>query len=430
MRNSPLISAHVVWLLLGILSAASMEYYVAEIWSSGQPSHFSDFYAPWWGAHELLLHGRNPYSPEVAHEIQRVIYGAPVNSTADDPLGIGGGFAYPPHAALLLWPTIHMSFPAAQRVFIPVSILATLLSVALWLRVLRFPSSTLTWLTVALFTLGGFPALQGIKLQNLSLIAAAFIAITLFLLAGNHLVLSGVFLAVSTFKPQFSIALIPWLAIWTLSDWRRRRLLAWSFLSMLLLLVLFSEWLVPGWISSFLHIIRAYRHYTYGHSLLDVWFTPSWGPWIAASLLLLTLVFSWPHRMQSADSAQFLSTASLLLAVTLVVIPTLAPHAQLLLLPGFLCLLRDRSLLRSSGPLSRIFLAAVWALLAWPWIAALGLLLAALRFPPPALLRFWEVPLYTSPLLPFAVSLALGCLVRAGSRPSDQVPRLPALAKV
>lgn len=424
MRNSPLISAPMVWLLLGILSAASMEYYVAEIWSSGQPAHFSDLYAPWWGAHELLLHGRNPYSPEVAHEIQNVIYGASVNSTAEDPLGIGGGFAYPPHAALLLWPTIHMSFPAAQGVFISISILATLLSVALWLRALRFPWSPLIWLTVALFTVGSFPALQGIKLENLSLIAAAFIAITVSLLAADHLVLSGIFLAVSTFKPQFTIALIPWLAIWTLSDWRRRRLLAWSFLTTMLLLVLFSRWLVPGWISSFLHIIRAYRRYTYGHSLLDVWFTPTWGPWIGASLLLLTLAFSWRHRSQSADSARFLSTVSLLLAVTLVVIPTLAPHAQLLLLPGFLCLLRDRFLLRSSGPLARTFLAAAWALLAWPWIAALGMLLAAVQFSTPALLRFWEVPLYTSPLLPFAVATALGCFVRARQtfRPSPPAP--------
>jgi len=116
-----------------------MAYYVAEIWSARQPPHFNDFYASWWGAHELLVHRRNPYSPAVAHEIQTAIYGAPVASdSALDPTGIAGGFAYPPYAALLLWPLIYLSFPVAQAVFLSVSILAMLLSFAGWVRLLRF----------------------------------------------------------------------------------------------------------------------------------------------------------------------------------------------------------------------------------------------------------------------------------------------------
>ena len=95
-------------------------------------------------------------------------------------------------------------------------------------------------------------------------------------------------------------------------------------------------------------------------------------------------------------------------------IPTLAPHAQLLLLPGFLCLLREREALLQ-GSVSRPLLAAAWALLAWPWIAALGLLLAAICWPLSSLLGFWQVPLYTSPLLPLAVLLALGSGVRKGA---------------
>jgi hypothetical protein len=50
-------------------------------------------------------------------------------------------------------------------------------------------------------------------------------------------------------------------------------------------------------------------------------------------------------------------------------------------------------------------------MLAWPWIAASGLLLAAVRLPESALLRYWQIPLYSSPLLPAVVSLALGCLL-------------------
>jgi len=425
MNSSPIAKA-TLWLFLSILSAGSMAWYVVAIWSANQPPQFSDFYAPWWAAHELLLHHRNPYSPAVAHEIQTVIYGAPASETStNDPSNIAGGFAYPPYAALLLWPAVYLSFPDAQKVSLVASGLATLLSLALWLRALRFRLPLLQWLTIALFALGSFPALQAMKLQNLSAIAAFLIAVSLFLLSDDHLVLAGIFLALSTFKPQFTVALILWLALWTIGNWRRRSRLAWSFLITIFLLVLISEWLVPGWIRTFLSVLSAYRHYTYGHSLLDVWFTPGWGLLIGACLMLAALAFCWRYRMESADSKPFLGVISLVLAVTLIVIPTLAPHAQLLLLPGFLCLFCDRTLLSSSSAFSRMVLAAAWALLAWPWLASFSLSLAALRVPVSRLLRFWEIPLYTSPLLPLAVCLALGCLLRrlpTGARQPLQIP--------
>jgi hypothetical protein len=418
-KNSPL-AKPVWWLLLGIVSGGSMAYYVGQIWSANQPANFNDLYAPWWGAHELLRHGRNPYSPEVAREIQTVIYGAPVASDVQDPSGIGGGFAYPPYIALLLWPTIYMSFSAAQKAFLSVSILGTLLSIVIWFRLARFRRSSLIWLAAIVFTFGSFPVLQGIKLQNPSLLAAFFIAITFFLLFTDHLVLAGAMLAVSTFKPQFTIALIPWLALWTLGDWRRRRPVAWSFLASMFLLIGVSEWLLPNWIPSFLRVVRAYRHYTYGHSLLDLWFTPTWGPIVAAFVLLAVLALCWKHRWHASDSPDFMVVTSLVLAVTLLIIPTLAPHAQVLLLPGILCLLQSRTLPSSTGTLRRLVLAGTWTLLAWPWIAAFALLLAAMKFPAHNLLRFWELPLYTSPILPVALVLGLSGLLFPGSSGNDQ----------
>ncbi len=411
MKKSPFLSKPVLWLLLSILSAVSMAHYVNAIWSANQPPYFSDLYAPWWGAHELLLHGRSPYSPAIAHEIQTVIYGAPVESSPDDPSGIAGGFAYPPYAALLLWPTVHLPFPVAQKVFFCTSVLVMLLSLTLWLRVLHFRPPPLQRLAIALLVLGSFPALQAIKLQNMSLIAAALIAITLSLLSADYLILAGIFLAASSFKPQFVVVLIPWLALWTAADWRRRRSAAWSFLITMLALAVVSEWLVRGWVPSFLNVVRAYGHYTYGHSLLDVWFTSAFGHVASAVLLLATLVLCWPYRTQSADSPGFFVVSSLLLAANVVVIPTLAPHAQLLLLPGFLCLLSRPVPHRPANSLARRLRFAAWILLAWPWIACFGLLVAALGLPVTPLLRFWEVPLYTSPLLPLAVLLALGCLL-------------------
>jgi hypothetical protein len=403
-------SVRSIWLLLGVLAAASMVYYVEAIWGADQPEQFSDLYAPWWAAHELLLHGRDPYSPAVAHEIQVVIYGSAVGASADDPNGIGGGFAYPPYATLLLWPLIYTSFPTAQRIFLLFSVLLTLLSLALWVRAFRLRLSAVGWVTLALFVMGSFPVLQGIKLQNLSLVAAGVLAIAVVFLAGDQLILSGIFLAGCTFKPQFTVALLIWLILWTCADWRRRRALLWSFLISLGVLVAISQWLVPGWISSFLRVVSAYQHYTYGHSLLDVWFAPRFGPFVSAGLLLGALGLCWPHRSQAAGSPRFLLATSLALAANVVVIPTLAPHAQLLLLPGFLCLLPAVHARWVSTLPARMVRSAAWILTAWPWIAAFALSGTAVWLQAAKLHRFWQVPLYTSPVIPMAVALALSFL--------------------
>src|SRR5215471_12224680 len=157
------------WLLLGGVCFASMAFYTVRVWSANQPEHFSDLYAPWWGAHELLLNRRNPYSPAVAHEIQTVIYGKAAIPSPDDPMGMGGGFAYPPYTALLLWPTIYCSFANAARLFLFLSVSLTLLSILLWLRALRISVSPWHFIALALFVFGSFPVLEGLKLLNLSL---------------------------------------------------------------------------------------------------------------------------------------------------------------------------------------------------------------------------------------------------------------------
>jgi hypothetical protein len=126
---------------------------------------------------------------------------------------------------------------------------------------------------------------------------------------------------------------------------------------------------------------------------------------------LTVLVLCWRYRRHSEDSPGFFLAISFILAATLVVIPTLAPHAHLLLLPSFLCLLRYRSSFSSSIRFARLLLLAVWLLFAWPWVAAAALTMAAIVLPVAALLPCWELPLYTSPVMPFAVLLALGFLL-------------------
>jgi len=411
-----------IWLLLSLVAAVSMSFYVLQIWSAGQPEHFSDLYARWWGAHELFLHGRDPYSPAVSHEIQTVIYGSASKPSPDDPDGIGGGFAYPLYTSFLLWPTIHLSFPTAEKIFLALSIAITVLSVVLWMRSVEIRPTPVRWIALLLLVFGSFPTLQGLKLVNLSLLAAGLIAVGISLVRSQRLIAAGIVLASATFKPQFVIVIVPILFLWIWGNWTRRRSLAWSFFATLLLLFGSSEFLLPGWIHSFLGVARAYQHYTFGHSLLDLWFTPAFGPVAAAVLILAVFALCWRWRSQEADSPQFLVGISLALAATVVVIPTLAPHAQLLLLPGVLYLWKNWKDFRKLPRIARLLSIATAALLAWPWLGAFGLMsLAAVGYPTGRLLRYWEVPLATSPVLPLAMLLCLGATVGPLLRPTERV---------
>jgi hypothetical protein len=401
-----------LWLVLSVIAAFSMWHYVTYIWNANQPAHFSDLYAQWWTAHELFLHGRHPYTLEIAREIQTMIYGAPVSTTTTgDPAELSGGFAYPLYVVFLMWPALHLPFATVQIIFACIFLGLTLLSLFLWLKTLDWQLPPAQLATLVLFTLGSFPVLQGIKLQNLSLLAAFLVAATLASLASDRLILAGILLAAATIKPQFVFLLLPWLTIWAIADWRRRRSFGWAFLATMSFLIVSSEWLAPGWISRFFRILRAYKQYTYGHSLLDVWFTPRIGPFVAAALVLLAFVLCWRCRACPAKSTQFLLASSFLLAATLAVIPTLAPHAQLLLLPGFLLLLRYRHSIWQSSRGARLLLVSAWILLAWAWIAAFGLSVAAIWMSNANLIRFWMLPLYTSPLVPLGMLFVLGFIL-------------------
>ena len=55
----------------------------------------SDLYPRWLGARELLLHHRDPYSPEVTREIQIGYYGRPLDPSRPQDPRDQQGFAYP-----------------------------------------------------------------------------------------------------------------------------------------------------------------------------------------------------------------------------------------------------------------------------------------------------------------------------------------------
>jgi len=400
--------------LLALAAAASawcftnlvlVPYQVADAATTGRPrGNLSDLYPRWLGTRELLLHGRDPYSAEITREIQVGYYGRPLDPTRPHDPKDQQAFAYPLYVVFLLAPTVRLPFHTVQIGFHWLLLLLIAASVPLWLRALRWRISYLSTVTWILLTLGSFPAIQGLKLQQLTLLVSALLAACAASLASGGLVLPGILLALSTIKPQLAAIPAAWLTLWTISDWRHRQRLAWSFALTLAVLLVSAEVVLPGWITRFRTAAADYWQYTGGgQSILDVALTGILGQAVAGVILVALAVYCWRERREPADSPGFGFTFSLVLAVTLVVIPTFALYNQVLLLPPIMLMVRSASDICQKGRLSRLFLMLTTLCVLWPWFTAGMLDLALLVLPHTTVQKAWSVPLWPSLAVPLTV---------------------------
>src|SRR5215203_4885487 len=121
-RSTPGISRSAAWLLLAMLGALGMWGYISLVNipffareeqaapATANEGYHSDLYPRWYGAREVLLHGRDPYSKEVTQEIQVGFYGHVLDPNNGDQENDQQGFAYPVYTAFVLAPLLPLSF--------------------------------------------------------------------------------------------------------------------------------------------------------------------------------------------------------------------------------------------------------------------------------------------------------------------------------
>lgn len=353
-----------------------------------------DLFPRWVGTKELLLHGRNPYGPEVSAEIQTAFYGHPIHQSYDKPQSEiidEQRFAYPIYIVLPLAPTVHVDFERLQAwtPFVLGGFVA--IAVWLWLGVLRWRPPWWTQAAIIGFVLSSPQIAQGLRLRQIGLVVAMLLALATWLIKRNRYFLAGVVLACATIKPQMIVLCALWFLIWTIADFRRRWSLAVGFVSALAVLTGIGEILLPGWIHYFLEGLSAYRKYFPTTSAVRVLL----GDWLGGALsvlaVLVLLVFSWGRRKLSGDSDEFVYVLALYLAASTLVLPLLVPYNQILLLLPVLMFVRDWDCLSLAG---RIVLATIFC---WPPLAATALLFHG------SLVRSFS----HLPLLPSALSLLL-----------------------
>ena len=406
---------------LALLCAASMWFYVDRVLIPYQRSdaeahsrprgNLSDLYPRWLGARELLLHHRNPYSPEITREIQRGYYGRELDpSRPHDPID-QQAFAYPAYVAFLLAPSVAFPFEAVRVGFQWTLLAITAAGVWLWLRAIGWRPKPATLTMVGLLALGSFPVVQGLKLQQLTLFVAFLVALSAALLVRERLFLAGFVLAIATIKPQLVAPLLLCLLLWTASNWAQRQRFFWGFALTTAALLAASELVLPGWIGDFRFALRDYRRYAGGQSLLEKFLSPGVGQMASGAVLGILLVVCWRFRKAQAQSREFQCMLATVLAITLIVIPMFAPYNQVLLLPAILLIVRQGRELWHRDLLSKAACSLTMAVVGWPWLASLALTIASLRFGPVGVERGWTIPLYTSLAIPFVVLVPLGSLV-------------------
>jgi len=370
-------------LVLAILLATGMGYYyfalllprVHTLRAAQQLgrgfAYGADLYPIWLTGRALVQEQRDPYTPGMTREIQVGLYGRALDSShpGDAPVNYRT-FAYPLYADLLALPLLPLSFLTVQivlAVVLPLLVGAMVLGLA---KALNLGWSRETLITSVLLCLSSYPVLEAMYALQPAVLVGAVLAALALALVRNRLLLAGSLLAIATIKPQMILLLALWLLLWSISEWRARKSLLIGFVLTLALLLMVCEWMLPAWWREWWHVVAAYRQYTVP-PLAGLLLGQPLGFLAEAALLGLAAIVGWRMRHEQAGTKGFWLTISLILTVTVMVLPTGdAVYDQLaLLLPVLLLCSRGVEVLNGSRPLRVVTSLAVGIFL-WQFIAA------------------------------------------------------------
>lgn len=248
------------------------------------------------------------------------------------------------------------------------------LSVVWWFRVLRWGASFWALLIAVVLMLGWLPMAQGIRMQQMSLLVAGLLAAAGACLAGGWLFWAGGLVALATIKPQLAWPLVVWLLLWVGREWHSRRRFIFGFGLVMALLLGGAELVLPGWWRMFLQTIGQYHQYTHNESALSFLFGLVPGRIIGFASVLACTACIWHLRGEPASSAAFGQSFALVLALTVMIVPMLAPYNQVLLAPAILALVRRETASDCSSIAIRLARRIGALLLIWPWIATIYLI--------------------------------------------------------
>jgi hypothetical protein len=330
-------SAAVIGLMVAVFLILADAFTVANYRFAAGSSGGNDFIPRWLGTRLLLTAGQNPYDAETSLAIQEFMYGRPAKANEDQVL-----FVYPLYSALLFAPFALVGDYVVARALWMTALEFALLTLAIvGLKLANWRPATPVLVLLLLFTLAWYHSARPLINGNAAILVALFIAAALLSIRQNRDVAAGMFLALSTIKPQAVILLLPLVLIWSLSC-RRYRIIV-STLLCLTALFLLATLIEPTWLSQNIEQVVAYPDYTLAGTpaaIFDVWL-PSAGRWFGLALtVVLSILLLWQWRIAWArDALVLVPIAMFTLAVTNLIGITTAASNYIALLPGLVLLL-------------------------------------------------------------------------------------------
>ncbi|MFP5226457.1 MAG: glycosyltransferase family 87 protein, partial [Acidobacteriota bacterium] len=267
----------------------------------------NDLIGRWYGT-RAALHRQDPYSPELTRQIQAI---------ADHDRSTA--FDYPATFAVLLAPMAALPWKAFSLVYL--LLIVPSLAVSFWLcvRSLHLPLSRRVTGRIVLAALFSWPAIWGLRLLQPALLEAVFLFLGCFFLVRGRGATAGFLLALATIKPQTVLPLLLWLLLWT--GLRRQWRFLLSFAVTTTALLALAEWLIPGWFTHWLHLLRFYQSVCPKLPL-----EPLLGYALSRIVVLELAVWAgwrlWRLRHCPPSSTDFGYSIALLLAFTIAANPT------------------------------------------------------------------------------------------------------------
>ena len=294
----------------------------------------NDFIPRWLGTRLFLMKGQDPYSQQTTLAIQEMIFGRAARQGEDQSL-----FVYPFYSSLVFAPLAVISdFAVARGLWMLVLELAVVAITAISISLARWRLSPIGMAILFVFAILWYHSLRPVINGNAAIIVALFITLAFLAIRAKSDVIAGIFLALSTIKPQMVVLLILFILIWAISTQRWRLII--STLSSLAFMIIIGSFLIPNWVLENVWQLLAYPTYTLPGSpgaILAAWL-PGVGSrvgWAITVLLLFLLLFEWWQALRK-EFRWFYWTACLTLVLTNLIGVRTETANYIALLPGLI----------------------------------------------------------------------------------------------
>jgi hypothetical protein len=359
----------------------------------------TDFLYRWLPTKLALLEGnQNPYNEKATLAVEQMHYGRP-HQAGETP----GIFAYPYYTLAVFAPfALVESFPLARALWMTLMEVCHITIIFLTIRILKLDLKPTFFIFMIFFALFNANMAQALIDGNVASLAALFAVLALFCISNHKDRWGGVFLALSSVKPQMIVLFIPFVVLWAFSQ-KRWNMILYSALGFMALLG-FSFVFFPGWLSAFFHQLITYTDVaspSTPRAILSYWMNPSLAgifAWVLTGVSLILIITAWVC-CYGKDFQHFFWAACLTFTLMPLTGITSAKSNYVAMLPGIILVL--------SVSFQR------WKLRSWQWVTMVLLMIVG------SWVSFWagrklyigDIQLYFIDFYPMLLWLVPGLLI-------------------